>query len=168
MDKHQPRGPGSAHVLWGRVPRPCKHAFALLGLLGATLVFSMAIGSGPAAASPAEHYSGPYFGADNFPPGCIRDMSAANPNNICHHMRTDLNALDSPKVDVLVMVPVSPTAERDMRIMRQSVEMWEGGIDYLSGQMGLDWLTAGMDFHVTVDYVDLQGDEGGEIGRAHV
>jgi hypothetical protein len=141
-----------------------RHAFALLGMLGMALAFSMAIGSGSAAAGPAEQYSGPHFGADNFPPGCIRDMSPDNPNNICHHMRTGLNALDSPKVDVLVMVPVSPTAERDMRIMRQSVEMWEGGIDYLSGQMGLDWLGAGMDFHVTVDYVDLEGDgDGGEF-----
>jgi hypothetical protein len=78
-------------------------------------------------------------------------------------MRTDLNALDSPEVDVLVMVPVSPTAERDMRIMRQSVEMWEGGIDYLAPQMGLDWLAAGMNFHITVDYFDLEGDGGGEF-----
>ena len=136
---------------------------ALLGMLAFALALSIAFGSGPAAASPDEHYSGPYFGADNFPPGCIRDMSPDNPDNICHHMRTDLNGLDSPKVDVLVMVPVSPTAERDMRIMRQSVEMWEGGIDYLAGQMGLDWLGAGMDFHVTVDYFDLSGGEGGEF-----
>ncbi len=50
-----------------------------------------------------------------------------------------------------------------MRIMRQSVEMWEGGIDYLAGQMGLDWLESGVDFHITVDYVDLQGDDGGEF-----
>jgi len=135
----------------------------VLGVLAFALAFSVGIGGGPAAAPPEEHYSGPYFGADNFPPGCIRDMSRTNPDNICHHMRTDLNALDSPKVDVLVMVPVSPTAERDMRIMRQSVEMWEGGIDYLASQMGLDWLGAGMDFHVTVDYIDLQGDEGGEF-----
>ena len=119
-----------------------RRPFVLLGLLAFALLVSVALGSIPAAASPEEHYSGPYFGEDNFPPGCIRDMSRLNPDNICHHMRTDLNALDSPKVDVLVMVPVSPTAERDMRIMRQSVEMWEGGIDYLAGQMGLDWLAA--------------------------
>ena len=163
MDKSRPLGLVSARVLWGRVRRPCKHVFALLGVLAFALGLSVGIGSGPAAASPEEHYSGPYFGADNFPPGCIRDMSRDNPDNICHHMRTDLNGLDSPKVDVLVMVPVSPTAERDMRIMRQSVEMWEGGIDYLAGQMGLDWLGAGMDFHITVDYFDLQGDDGGEF-----
>jgi hypothetical protein len=29
--------------------------------------------------------------------------------------------------------------------------------------MDLDWLGAGMDFHVTVDYFDLQGDDGGEF-----
>ena len=117
----------------------------------------------PGRRQPREHYTGPYFGANNFPPGCIRDMSPTNPDNICYHMRTGLNALDSPKVDVLVMVPVSPTAERDMRIMRQSVEMWESGIDYLADQMGLNWLGAGMDFHITVDYVDLQGNNGGEF-----
>ena len=147
MDKSRPRGRTSARVL------------ALFSVLGLALVFSVGI----VTASPGEHYSGPHFGADNFPPGCIRDMSPTNPENICHHMRTGLNALDSPKVDVLVMVPVSPTAERDMRIMRQSVEMWEGGIDYLAGEMGLGWLAAGMDFHITVDRVDLAGDSGGEF-----
>ncbi|HWC15281.1 MAG TPA: thrombospondin type 3 repeat-containing protein [Actinomycetota bacterium] len=137
----------------------------LMASLIAVFVFfaPIAIGESPAEASPADSYSGPYFGADNFPPGCIRDMSRTNPNNICHHMRTDLNGLDSPKVDVLIMVPVSPTAERDMRIMRQSVEMWEGGIDYLSQEMGLDWLEQGMDFHVSVDYFDPVGGQGGEF-----
>ena len=33
-----------------------------------------------------------------------------------------MNGLDSPEVDVLIMVPASPAAERDMRIMRQSIE----------------------------------------------
>jgi Thrombospondin type 3 repeat len=161
MDKSRPFGLIRPQILRQRLRRQWQHVFALLGVLASALAFSIAIG--PASASPEEHYSGPYFGADNFPPGCIRDMSRDNPDNICHHMRTDLNGLDSPKVDVLVMVPVSPTAERDMRIMRQSVEMWEGGIDYLAGQMGLDWLGAGMDFHVTVDYIDLEGDDGGEF-----
>ncbi|HSV41157.1 MAG TPA: thrombospondin type 3 repeat-containing protein [Nocardioidaceae bacterium] len=50
-----------------------------------------------------------------------------------------------------------------MRIMRQAVQMWEGGIDYLADEMGLDWLEEGMDFHVTVDSVDLTGDNGGEF-----
>ncbi len=119
--------------------------------------------SPPAQASPSDEYSGPYFGDRNLPPGCVRDMSLSNPDNICHHMRTDMNGLDSPKVDVVVMVPVSPTAERDMRIMRQSVEMWEAGIDYMADQMDLGWLADGMDFHITVDYFDPAGDDGGEF-----
>jgi hypothetical protein len=89
-------------------------------------------------------------------------MSVDNPDNVCHHMRTGLNALDSPQVDVLVMVPVSPTAERDLRIMRQSIEMWEGGIDNLATKLGLDWLEQGMNFHVTVDTFDPTG-KGGEF-----
>jgi hypothetical protein len=40
--------------------------------------------------------------------------------------------------------------------------MWEGGIHNLARQMGLDWLE-GVDFHVTVDTVDLTGDGGGEF-----
>jgi len=78
-------------------------------------------------------------------------------------MRTGLNALDSPEVDVLVLVPVSPTAERDMRIMRQAVEMWEGGVDYLAPQMGLGWLADGVDFHITVDSFDPVSGQGGEF-----
>jgi hypothetical protein len=152
----------SLRVVLGRIQRPGKHALLLPLMAAFALALSVGLGALPASASPGDNYSGPYFGADNFPPGCIRDMSATNPANTCHHMRTGLNALDSPKVDVLVLVPVSPTAERDMRIMRQSVEMWEGGIDYLAGQMGLNWLASGMDFHITVDYVSLNGD-GGEF-----
>ncbi len=161
MEEPRPLDSSTTRAQPARVPRP-KWVAVLAAILFTLPVFG-AIGGGLAMASPDEHYSGPYFGEDNFPPGCIRDMSPRNPNNLCYHMRTDLNALDSPKVDVLVMVPVSPTAERDMRIMRQSVEMWEGGIDYLSAQMGLDWLTSGMDFHLTVDYFDPAGGEGGEF-----
>ncbi len=62
-----------------------------------------------------------------------------------------------------MLVPVSPTAERDMRIMRQAVEMWDGGIDNLAEQMDLDWLANGVDFHITVDYVDPTGENGGEF-----
>lgn len=102
------------------------------------------------AAPAAGEYSQAYFGDGNLPPGCIRDMNLDNPDNQCFHMRTGLNALDSPQVDVLVLVPASPTAERDMRIMRQSVEMWEGGIKQLARRMGQPWLTK-VDFHITVD-----------------
>jgi hypothetical protein len=116
-----------------------------------------------AEASPADDYVGPYFGDGNLPPGCIKDMSRDNPENICYHAKTGLNALDSPQIDVAVLVPASPTAERDMRIMRQAVQAWEGGIDYLSDEMGLDWLRDGVDFHITVDSVDLAGGNGGEF-----
>jgi hypothetical protein len=117
----------------------------------------------PAQARTSEHYSGTHFGAGNLPPGCIADMSRQNPDNKCFHMRAEMNALDSPQVDVLVLVPVSPTAERDMRIMRQSVEMWQAGIHFMARQMGLGWLADGMQFHITVDYVDLAGNKGGEF-----
>lgn len=120
----------------------------------------------PALASPQQEYDGPYFGENNFPPECTRDMSPANPENFCFHMKSisKLNPLDSPQIDVLILLPASPVAERDMRIMRQSVEMWEGGIDYLAEEMGLDWLRDGVDFHIFVDYIDLAGEgNGGEF-----
>ena len=127
--------------------------------------------------SAEEIESGPYFGEGNIPTMCQAEMpeeladGSANPkfwlentkDPICHHMRTDMNGLDSPQVDVLILVPVSPAAERDMRIMRQSIEMWEGGIDYVADQLELDWLDEGMDFHVTVDAIDVTGENGGEF-----
>ena len=132
-----------------------------LALLVATLLVTVAgFASTTASASPADDYVGPYFGDKNLPPGCIKDMSRDNPENVCYHAKVGLNALDSPKVDVAVLVPASPTAERDLRILRQAAEAWEGGIDYLSGEMGLDWLRDGVDFHITPDVVGLtQGDE---------
>jgi len=129
---------------------------SVLVLVVAVLVPSLA------AADSSDRYRGPYFGKNNFPPACTRDNAADNEHNLCYRMATGLNGLDSPQVDVLVMVPVSPTAERDMRILRQSVEMWEGGIQTLAAQMGLDWLAEGVDFHITIDYVDPEGG-GGEF-----
>ena len=70
-------------------------------------------------------------------------------------MRVGLNALDSPEVNVAVLVPVSATAERDMRLMRQSVEMWGGGIDHLAEQMDMDWLAKGVNFNVTTKLVPV-------------
>lgn len=151
-----------------------KRLFAVLLAFLAVAPFTLV--NPPAQAGPAEQYSRAYFGAGNLPPGCEDDMLAGEqvelyhsdpetyavpaPNNVCHHMRTDMNSLDSPQIDVLVMVPVSPTAERDMRLMRQSVEMWEGGIDYLAEQMDLQWLADNVDFHITVQYVDPAGESG--------
>jgi hypothetical protein len=142
-----------------------KRLLAAITALIAAVVVPAAVVEAPATASPGDEYSGTHFGANNFPPGCVRDRDPANPDNVCYHQLTGLNALDSPQVDVLVMVPVSATAERDMRIMRQSVEMWEAGIDYMAGQMDLEWLADGVDFHVTVDTFDPTGGDGGDGGE---
>src|SRR3954454_12177325 len=109
-------------------------------------------------------FHGGFFGANNYPPGCTRDAQTSTPENICFHMKdvSSLTPLDSPQIDVLVLVPASPTAERDMRIMRQSVEMWENGIHYLGKEMGLTWMD-GVDFHVTIDAFDPVGGNGGEF-----
>ncbi len=135
----------------------------LLSSLAAAVCLAAASLVPTAQASPADDYVGPFYGDGNFPPGCIRDMSPTNPENVCFHQKVGLNALDSPQVDVAVLVPVSPTTERDMRIMRQAVQAWEGGIDYLADEMGLDWLEEGVDFHITVDSFDPAGDGGGEF-----
>ncbi len=121
----------------------------LLPVVTAVVLVAGAV-SFASTAPPTGPYSQSYFGDGNLPPGCVRDMSLDNPANQCFHMRTGLNALDSPQVDVLVLVPASPTAERDMRIMRQSVEMWEGGIEQLARRMKQPWLTE-VDFRITVD-----------------
>jgi len=113
----------------------------------------------PAAGSPSASYVGPHLGDQEVPADCLLDTNPANPDNRCFHMKVGLNALDSPKIDVAVLAPVSPAVERDLRLMRQVVHMWEGGIDYLSGEMGLDWLGAGVDFRVTLEEVPV--DEAG-------
>lgn len=146
-------------------------------LVLAVLLAILSVTTFATAAEDEEEEKGPFFGAGNIPEMCLGDMQelledgspnpaywlAADSEAVCHHMRTGLNALDAPQVDVLVLVPVSPTAERDMRIMRQSIEMWEAGIDYLARQLELEWLAEGMDFHITVDAVDVTGDGGGEF-----
>jgi len=101
----------------------------------------------------ADKYVGPHFGDGNIPAGCVKDISPANRTNRCFHARVGLNGLDTPSIDVAVLVPASPTAERDRRIMKQTVEMWEGGIDYLAGQMGMTWLRDGVDFNINIDEV---------------
>lgn len=132
----------------------------LAHLLSFVLVLAscLAVGSlsaAPSQASPSEGYVGPYFGDGNLPPGCIRDRGTTNPDNICYHGKVGLNGLDSPKVDVAVLVPASPTAERDLRIMKQAAEAWKGGIHYLADEMGLDWLRDGVEFTITPDIVEL-------------
>lgn len=136
----------------------------------------------PVSASPSEFYSAPHFGDGNIPPGCEEDLDPESPRwwsqgsgglttpattnsqAVCHHERTGQNSLDSADIDVLILVPATPEAERNMRISRQAIEMWEGGIEYLATEMGMDWLADGVDFHVTVDQVDIgEGDGDGEF-----
>ena len=132
-------------------------------LIAAAVVFGVAA---PAAeATPSSHarthagaeafYAGTHFGDGNIPAGCIVDRDEANPDNDCFHMKVGLNALDSPEVNVAVLVPVSPAAERDARLMRQAVEMWDGGIHDLADQMNLQWLSKGVHFHITTNLVPV-------------
>jgi hypothetical protein len=122
---------------------------------GTSLVAAAVLTTTAAQASPADDYVGPFYGDGNLPPGCIKDMSRDNPANTCYHAKVGLNALDSPIIDVAVLVPASPTAERDLRIMRQAAKAWEGGIEYLSDEMGLDWLHDGVRFNISADIVSL-------------
>jgi hypothetical protein len=105
--------------------------------------------------SAMEVYEGPHLGANNFPPGCTRDASRDNPENVCFHQKdlSSLNPLGTAQIEVLLLVPASPTAERDIRIMRQAVAMWDGGIHFLGPRMGMPWLN-NVRFHVTLDVVN--------------
>ncbi|MBW3582044.1 MAG: hypothetical protein KY455_03000 [Euryarchaeota archaeon] len=85
--------------------------------------------------------------ATPLPEGCTSHRDEGY-DPVCYYMRTDLNVLDTPDIDVLILPPASPSAERDLRVMRQAVEMWAEGIDTLAPQMGLDWLSDGVDFDI--------------------
>lgn len=143
------------------VQRLTSPPFRKLALLTAAVALGAAfpaLGATPAPkplAGAAAGYAGTHFGNGNIPAGCIVDRDEANPDNSCFHMKVGLNALDSPEVNVAVLVPVSPTAERDMRLMRQAVEMWGGGIKHLAEQMNLQWLAKGVHFNVTTKLVPV-------------
>ena len=128
-------------------------------LLLPLIVVALAAMAVPSAlGSPSDTYSQPHFGDGNVPAGCIVDRDPINPDNLCYHMKVGLNALDSPKVDVDVLLPVSPAAERDMRIATQAVQMWDDGLHYLAGRMDLDWLEQGFDMNVRTHLVAIDGD----------
>ncbi len=150
-------------------------------LLLAVMTMSVTLlGASPAAASPTENYAGPHFGDGNIPAGCEADLDPnadewwsqgggglttpafTDSEAVCHHERTGQNFLDSPQIDVLILAPLTEP-ERTLRLAQQSIDMWEGGIDLLADQMGLDWLAEGVDFHVTVDRIDPDGEGGGEF-----
>jgi hypothetical protein len=113
-----------------------------------TAVLAVLLTAVPAQSSPSDDYAGIHLGDLNLPAGCITDLNPANPDNHCFHMKVGLNALDSPQIDVAVLAPVSPGVERDLRAMNQVIEMWEGGFDYLAGELGMDWLRDGVDFRI--------------------
>lgn len=116
------------------------------------------LGLAPAQGSPSETYLRPHFGNGSVPAGCITDRDPINPDNHCYHMKVGLNALDSPKVDVDVLIPVSPAAERDMRVASQAVQMWDDGLHYLAQQMGLPWLVKGFSMDVRTHEVPVNDD----------
>lgn len=117
------------------------------------------LGIAPAQGSPSESYLRPHFGNGSIPAGCIVDRDPINPDNHCYHMKVGLNALDSPKVDVDVLIPVSPAAERDMRVATQAVQMWDDGLHYLARQMNLPWLAKGFEMDVRTHAIPV-GDDG--------
>ncbi|MDP1794262.1 MAG: hypothetical protein Q8K63_09020 [Acidimicrobiales bacterium] len=130
----------------------------VVAVVVAVLTLLLVFGVPTPQASPADEYTGTHFGAGNTPPGCENDViPTAGPDdtsNSCYHQKTDLNALDSNNIDVLIAVPASPFAERDARIIRQSVEMWAGGISYLAPQMGLDWMSK-VNIQISTDIVSF-------------
>jgi hypothetical protein len=99
---------------------------------------------------------GVHYGDGYIPAGCSTDSipspTVDGPHFLdgCYHMRTNLNPIDTPLIDVLIVPPASPHAERDLRTMRQALEMWSEGIEYLAPQMGLDWLST-VEFNILVD-----------------
>jgi hypothetical protein len=128
-----------------------KHSPLLLLLVALALAL---VGLGaPASSSPSSEFVRPYWGDGQLPAGCVVDRDPLNPDNLCYHMKVGLNALDSPKVDVDVLVPVSPAAERDMRVAEQAVMMWDGGLHYLADQMDLPWLQHGFEMDVRTHQV---------------
>lgn len=100
------------------------------------------------------------------PEGCHGDfeMVPADVTHIprflddCYHMRTDLNSLDTPNIDVLLIPPVSAYPERDLRTMREAVKMWDRGIQMLAVEMGMDWLAEGVNIEIFVDDDELYTD----------
>lgn len=94
----------------------------------------------------------------NIPAECQRFLADG-----CYHMKGGLNALDSPVIDVLLVVPASPYAERDLRAMHQVVDMYDAGIKYIADQEGMGWLAHGLEFHVTPMVLDPATGTGGEF-----
>ena len=93
------------------------------------------------------------------PVGCTDENSLTHPSLVgnvekfhddCYRTRTDVNNPNDPVVDVLIVPPASPFPERDIRLLEQSVQMWDEGIDYLAELDGMTWLRDGFAMNVVV------------------
>ncbi len=107
----------------------------------------------PMAVQAAHGGSDQHYGVGDIPEGCTTESTGSVPHftDECYHMRTDLNNLDTPVIDVLLVPPASPHAERDLRLMRQAIEMWDAGVHHLAPQLDMDWLAEGVEFNIFVD-----------------
>ncbi|MHB1261047.1 MAG: PKD domain-containing protein [Thermoplasmatota archaeon] len=130
---------------------------AKLALAVALLFFLVPMPLSQAAGGPGTPWSSSP-NTSNIPAGCSSSFSDG-----CYHMRGGLNALDSPKIDVLLIVPASMYAERDLRAMHQVVDMYDAGIDYIATTEGMSWLADGVEFHVTPMVFDPVNGNGGEF-----
>ena len=99
----------------------------------------------------AQGVGGAHNAVGRIPSGCSGDYTGDQQfTDACYHMRVGLNDIDTPLIDVLLVPPASPYPERDLRAMRQSIEMWDAGIQYLAPQLGYDWLKD-VEFRIFVD-----------------
>ena len=121
------------------------------------------------SAARAEEEHGPYFGDGNVPACAGRDGGGAGgrhrepgllagehrdpglPPHAHRHERARLAGGRRARHGAGLAGRPSATCASCAR----PIEMWEGGIDYLARQMELDWLAEGMNFHITVDAVDV-------------
>src|SRR5688572_7084405 len=130
---------------------------AKLALAVALLLFLVPMPSAQAAGGPGTPFSDSP-NESNLPLGCETSFDDG-----CYHMRGELNALDSPKIDVLLLVPASTMAERDLRAMHQVIDMYDAGIRSVADEEGMDWLVDGVEFHVTPMVFDPVNGNGGEF-----
>lgn len=145
---------------------------SIVAVLAALLFASpVALPSAAAAGGPGTPWSS-NASEYNMPAGCSNEFEVLFPDTAdenyrytdgCYHMKADLNALDSPKIDVLIMAPVSPWAERDLRAVDQVIAMYDQGFDFLAREEGMEWLADGVEFHVSTDIRDLGNANLGEF-----
>lgn len=117
-----------------------------------TILLALALATPLVPGQAAHGGADQHYGLGNLPAACTT-ASTSGPHftDACYHMRTDLNSLDTPIIDVLLVTPVTPYPERDLRVMRQAIEMWEAGIDHIAPQLDMDWLADNVEFNIFLD-----------------